>query len=333
MRAPPERPIFVVGSGRSGTTWIGDTLASAEGCCSLFEPLNARRVPEVPAWGHTSGLPGPYLRPDESAQPWRAFYERLLWGGISNAWIRQDDDRVLSGLGRLPFGERIGYRLAMMRYQRAEATCARYVVKEIRANLMLGWLSQRFRVRVVFVLRHPCAVVGSRLRLGWEADMRDVLSQANLMHDHLGPCRAAIEGAATPLQRQAVLWCVENLVPLRLAAQRPDWLLCTYEDCVRDPGVFDRLFRALALTAGPATEEVRRQLVSNPDAPPDREKPWHHPLREAEAEEVLRICQDFGINVYGKQERPVCDPRHPLALRDRGVPGPSHGPEPMAFFI
>src|SRR5580700_9130932 len=94
MRAPPERPIFVIGSGRSGTTWIGDSLASANGCCSLFEPMNAEKVREVPTWGNNNGLPGPYLAPDEPAHCWRAYFENLLMGRSSNVWTRQDWRRV-----------------------------------------------------------------------------------------------------------------------------------------------------------------------------------------------------------------------------------------------
>ena len=34
------------------------------------------------------------------------------------------------------------------------------IVKFIRANLMLSWLSDKFNVKIVFVIRHPAAVVG-----------------------------------------------------------------------------------------------------------------------------------------------------------------------------
>jgi len=43
----PENTILVAGSGRSGTTWLGDIIGSSAGFLSLFEPFDPRHVPDI----------------------------------------------------------------------------------------------------------------------------------------------------------------------------------------------------------------------------------------------------------------------------------------------
>jgi hypothetical protein len=311
---PRQAPVFVVGSGRSGTTWIGDTIASCVGCIPVFEPMHTGYVREVPRWGRRSGLPGPYLPAEASRPEWQGFFDALLAGRISNHWTRQDWTRVPRLLTRWPLLERIGYRLARMPYQYRERRAVRYVIKEIRANLMLDWLQGHVDGRIVYLIRHPCAVIGSRLRHlgsdpGWEADMEGILGQSRLMADFLEPHRPTIAGATTPLRRQAVLWCVENYVPISQPRSK-DWLAFCYEDFLLEPDqTFDRLIRALGLEPTSLTERAEKQIVSSPSPHVRTPKPWHAPLTRAEGEEVLKICEEFGLTMYGRQYIPLCSIR------------------------
>ena len=114
-------------------------------------------------WGVNSGLPGAYLCEGVSYPQWEAFFDALFSGRISNGWTRQDWMRVPKVLDRWRLAERIGFRMAKIQYQSRYMRGNRYVIKEIRANLMLDWLSSRTNARIVYVIRHPCAVIASRL--------------------------------------------------------------------------------------------------------------------------------------------------------------------------
>jgi len=266
-----------------------------------------------------SGFPGPYLRAQESYPQWQVFFDKLLAGKISNWWTRMDWSRVSEPLTRWRLSKRIGYRLAKIRYQCLEMCGNRYVVKEIRANLMLGWLTSYTGARIVFLIRHPCAVIGSRMKQptrGWRADMRDILCQFSLMTDFLEPFRKTIREAATPLERQTIMWCVENVVPISQAISR-DWLLCCYEDFLSDRDeAFERVFHSLGLEPSSITEKTKRIPVSKPTHDLNMPRPWHAPLTEAEGEEVLRICEEFGLRIYGRQSMPLCTPRDVLGTAD-----------------
>ena len=50
-------------------------------------------------------------------------------------------------------------------------------MKIIRGNLLLAWLVRNFEFPVLYLLRHPCAVVASRLRWNWPCDLDGVFGK------------------------------------------------------------------------------------------------------------------------------------------------------------
>jgi hypothetical protein len=93
------------------------------------------------------------------------------------------------------------------------------LVKVIRANLMLAWIRARFDARIVLVLRHPGAVVESRLRLGgedWEPQeqLQRYLAQTDLQRDYLFKYDAVLHGPLSAVQAHTAIWCIENQLVL-----------------------------------------------------------------------------------------------------------------------
>jgi hypothetical protein len=92
------------------------------------------------------------------------------------------------------------------------------VIKEIRANLFLKWLHDNFpSIPILFLVRHPCAVVLSRMQLKWatDGDIEPFLSQEKLVEDYLYDKLDLIMNAKTPEEKHAIIWCISNLVPLK----------------------------------------------------------------------------------------------------------------------
>jgi hypothetical protein len=202
-----------------------------------------------------------------------------------------------------------------MRYQWRAAKAKYTVIKEIRANLMLGWLSENFPIRIVFVTRHPCAVVGSRMRLGWDVDTERILVQPELLDEFLSPFEGIIREAKSTISQHAVNWCVENLIPLH-QIRHYGWLWTAYEAFVADPeGTFDRLFSYFGLPNTGTIDRVIAQRVSTPSTTSGGVTGWHHPLTLSEGEEVLSICNSFGIFLYGRQDQPIFEPDEAVAVQ------------------
>lgn len=232
-----RRAVFLAGSGRSGTTWAEDVINYRGDYRVMFEPFHPGKVSLVADWN-----PRQYIRPQDRSPRFLTPARRILDGAIDNRWI----DR---------FGRPLVSR--------------RRLIKEIRAHLFLKWIKTRFpAVRIVLLLRHPCAVAQSRLEFGWISRLESLLIQPDLMQDHLAPFASAIAAARDPFERHILMWCIENYVPLRQF--RPGEIhvvyyedLCTKpEPTVRAllqflgrsyaPSVLDRIGRASAL-AGEAS--------------------------------------------------------------------------------
>lgn len=286
-------------------------MASCWGTYPVYEPLRASMVPEVPTSGKQGEHPATYLPPADENAEWAKFFDRLFDGKISNCWTRQDWRAAHSLVPRL-LPQRLSSRMATLSSRLRRFGASRCIIKCIRANLLLGWLTPRFPLRVIYLTRHPCAVVGSRLALQWTDVLDEVVSQPRLEADFLSPFMSIIKHAATPLQRMTVHWCVENLVPLTQLETNPDWITLCYETCVAEPDrTFANLFQQLGLS--PTFLTAAKTRVRPSVAAPGELPPWHYPLTPSQGAEVLDICRAFGINLYGRDFFPLSEHRAALS--------------------
>jgi hypothetical protein len=176
--------ILVAGTARSGTTWLGEILAGKNGRI-VFEPFHSRKIHAIKKLSYF-----PYLNPEQNNPILRDYCQRVFTGTIRHPWI----DREITNL-------RPSFR----------------VVKEIRACLFLKWLQNQFpEVPQILIVRHPCAVVLSRLQLDWatDSDILSFLNQQPLISDFLTPYLEIINQATTDAEKHAIIWCVHHLIPL-----------------------------------------------------------------------------------------------------------------------
>ncbi|GMQ78951.1 MAG: hypothetical protein BMS9Abin02_1500 [Anaerolineae bacterium] len=211
-RPNPSDAILLAGSGRSGTTWIGNLIASGQGIQQIFEPLHPRfsvQIRHLTGWevGQRPRYQAHYMRSDEPHGEWSIYLNEVLSGRERNYWTD---------------------------YHRTSYFPERFLIKTIRANLMLGFLSDQFSPKIIYVYRHPCAVVLSRLKVRWRADVGDILSQDKLVEDYLQPWIGAIGRERDLLGAHAVWWAVENMVASRELESRPHYAV-TYEALVQQP--------------------------------------------------------------------------------------------------
>ena len=279
----------MAGSARSGTTWVGDLLAEAARARVVFEPFNHERVP---AFGSID--PFPYRRPGDDDPALAAFCSDVLAGKVRGPWVDRKVNRLVS---------------------------QRRVVKAVRANLALTWLADRFpEVPIVLVVRHPCAVVASRMALGWspDPDIEALLAQPRLVADHLKPFADVIASATSEEARNAVVWCVHHLVPLR-QYEPGRYHALFYESLCTEPA--SELPRLLAAVGGdlrtPAASRVERpSTTSRSDSAivtgDDRISSWRRSLDAAQIARVLEVVRGFGLDtLYDESPMPLGNPFSP----------------------
>jgi hypothetical protein len=221
--APPSRPpVLIVSHPRSGSTWLGYTLAQSPTALYLKEPLTLSHLRDRPSeivFELPDGRPPPaYARAAESV----ALALPAFWPNVVPApapWRRL-----------------------------AERRQRRLVVKEVNP-LALGWLIERWRPIVIYLVRHPAGVAASFAARGW---LDDFGPEGFARRFDAARIRS---GEIAPERYQGSVWreigAVQAIVlRLGLAALRaaPSHVVIRYEDLCADPrAVFERLCRFTGL--------------------------------------------------------------------------------------
>jgi hypothetical protein len=247
----------------------------------MFEPFNPEHVAECRPFHYFQ-----YMRPDAEDPALLSFCTRLVNGDLRGRWIDGHATRVFSR-----------FRL----------------IKDIRPTLMLRWFHERFpQVPVIYLLRHPCAVALSRMRLNWatDADVTRLLEQPRLVSDYLEPYLDIINSVRTDEEKHAVVWCVSNLVPLRQFAGG-GWTLLYYERLRQHPErELPRLFEALDLEFdGRALRALPRPSRTTRGSAPSTRGDiggWKHHLTPGQIDRILAVVAAFGLgHVYDDATAPL----------------------------
>lgn len=289
----PEHSVLILGSGRSGTTWLAEALARNTRSRLIFEPFH-------PVW-----TPGPkqlrlFLAPQDVESDMRALVERVLSGRTR----------------KRPLGQIVITRLPRGR-----------VVKDIHSGNLLPWYRARFpQVPVVFTVRHPIATACSRLRHGdfyglaryletergrHEAEASPVAAWLEAYDEHREDPDVVVRGVAE--------WCIENAYPLQRCSAEGAALVY-YERAVREPAAELARLAAFCAPAIGSGEGIDLEALRRPSAKDffgtatmaDRPQDWDR-LLSRWVEQVpgettrrcLRVLADFGLDrFYGEEPVP-----------------------------
>jgi hypothetical protein len=284
-RPDPSSAILLAGSGRSGTTWITSIITAAPGMQQIFEPLIpywSKEIQCLSGWdASTHYAHSFYLHPTGDYPEWQHLWYRILTGRFRHYWTD---------------------------YVRNTYFPNRFLIKVIRANLMLGYLYDTFQPQIIYITRHPCAVVHSRLAVGWHADVADILRQDQLVETYLSPWVGAIERERDQLGAHAVWWAVENLVATQELASRPHYPV-TYESlCLHPFQEAEQILAWLNLHMSVSRQSKLEIQVARPsrtsrqhkryESKWDRLAEWQYKLSVEDQRRILDWARRVGIDRY-----------------------------------
>lgn len=243
---------MLLGSARSGTTWVQDVLAQANGRRTIFEPLNPEGDPRAKPFAHV------YLNANDEAPALAELLGEAVSGRGLRLWwdLRVSPPHVFRWQSPKGYAAQALYTfrgLTRYRRERGQAT----LTKLIRGNLLGGWLTHQMDARVALVLRHPCAVVASQLRVdpsAWHDHhklLRSYLGHERLVDEYLAPHHDLLANVTDATEVHAALWCIENVIPLRRATE--DGVVPVYYERLlsHDSAEWHTLLDALALRSAP----------------------------------------------------------------------------------
>lgn len=279
-RGGPDDAVLLASSARSGSTWVQELIDHRNDYRLVFEPFRPDKVPAVRHFHDRQ-----YLRPDTLDPAYVEPAAKILAGEVRHPWIDAHNRTLVA---------------------------ERRLIKEVRGNLMLPWLHARFpRLPIVFLMRHPCAVVASRMRLGWNNALPGLLAQEDLVEDFLRPHVDRLRGATDAFDQHLLHWCVEALVPLTLLAPG-DAHVVFYEGLCTDPDAeIRRLFAFLGdEDVEHAVARSGRQSAMTRDGAAIRDggdlvRSWMKHVDEAQRSRAVELLAAFGLDaVYGAEPLP-----------------------------
>ena len=310
---------LIAGSGRSGTTWVLDVLTVANKLRPVFEPLHPLTCGEV-AQRYANRYLTRMDRQDDLAE----FIEAAAAGQLNNMWVNYRSISRLLDVRLKRFGSVASVKKwvrdwqAMLRRVQEYRPLMRHpetIVKVIRGNLMLDWLSANFPLRTIFLVRHPAAVIESQLRyeIAWEPSriLARYSEDRALMTGPLADYADFLNSSMSRAAAYTTVWAIQNMIPMAQAKQN-GYTVVFYEELLESPGTeWRRIVDALELEQMPETD-----LLNQPSQQATRDigessyaksyAKWRQALSTEELEEIQRTLDRFSIDCYRvDQERPV----------------------------
>lgn len=297
--------VVLIGSFRSGTTWLGEVFSEALHAEFNFEPLEPTYSPEV----GRHRLRNRYLDPDRSYPDEHRFLRRMAAGRLYRMPIKAT-------------GSRNPLRLVRWRFWRRNT-----LVKLVQGHLLAPYLARHCDARVVFCVRHPCAVIESIARQRWwDSDLAEFADGRNedlwgrhprlrsrldraldsLEQDLTVPDRAV--GRPERIRRTAIRWSLENRFAA-VEASRDTAAVLRFEDFYRDPGaVIERVATQLGVARWRIPRNVRRASKTTSAGSPLHNRGasvvahWQEALTPGEIVTIREIGEVFGITMGDRGE-------------------------------
>lgn len=291
---PSKKPICLFGSRRSGSTLLMQMIGANPGVMFSDQPfglysIGAANVNRLPIFAYSQ-----IACPDRDEEAIvRRYFERLMEGRIrvNTPWKFWSRDFHFSN--------------------------DRICLKITDAKAIIDWIDQQFDVDVVVLTRHPLAQAISVAENRWLISGKGLLKNQAFVEQWLSnDLEAACWDAyrlGSELECRVVDWVLENLVPLRLLPERPNWQFVSYEDLIlHTDRVIDQLANRLRLPDRDAmarqvgrpsrsvkpTKSVERQgLIEarNCNRLVDR---WKEKVGGEDLRACSRILERFGIELY-----------------------------------
>jgi hypothetical protein len=178
--------------------------------------------------------------------------------------------------------------------------------------MMLGWIKANFDARIVFIIRHPAAVVLSQMRATSSWDPHRTIERyrkdARLLRSLDSGTKKLLRQQVGDVESFTLTWCIENAVGLRQASEF-NIPVIHYEELVdRGEPEWRRILSALELDKMPDVKLVSRPSQQTWGAKAtDAELThqyagWMDSLDASTAVRIQKILDATGMELYSIAE-------------------------------
>jgi tRNA nucleotidyltransferase/poly(A) polymerase len=240
-----NQPIFITGSHRSGTTWVGKMIAASGHVRYVHEPfhISFSSRGKIDKWFQ-------YIYPGwEHEQAAKTYLSQKISLNLPEILRRAKQIRSLSTAQLL-------LKELLLKFQQKRA-----LIKDPIALFSADWIQDNYQPKTIVTLRHPAAFVGSLKVANWNFPFQDFLAQPRLLEDRLRDYRAQIEQfAANPpdiIQQGILLWNIFHSQILDYKHRHSTWYYVRHEDLSLNPEVeFTKLMNYLGMELNQSMREA-----------------------------------------------------------------------------
>ncbi len=234
----------ICGLHRSGTTYIGRILSLSHSTSVIYEPFND-------VWGLEYAPPRyTYWRAeDASSYAEEILQKALLFQGsfskpvsTKSGW-RKTGYKLFGGERHLQWN-----RLKLLQFLRM--TPDHVIWKDPFCTFMIDYLSIIYNMKIVCMIRHPCAHYHSVSKQNWSFDISNLTRQKKLLNDYgFGISEHLWEKAkGDNLTSTALLWKIMSRLVTSISKKDNNLLLVRHEDlCMKPEAEIDHICKWLGV--------------------------------------------------------------------------------------
>lgn len=300
--------ILIVGSPRSGTTWLLELLGKIPSYRLIFEPLNPTWYPESIRMG----------------------FKSRTYRSIDSNWLEGEEYLKRIFTGKVTSSKKGPSYINSPKYLFFSLIANKLCIKEVRMNRLLPWIAKRFELKKIFlIIRHPCAVVSSQLKTGYTAyhptsppykdiipSLEDILNEVSEI-DGLNPnVYNKLKFLKTPDELLAAAWCLDNYVPLYKQKQY-GWKIVFYEKLYQEQEMelrnifnvigFKNIPKSVIANLKEPSYVTRKNEWKTIQSKDKQLTKWKESLSEKQISRILKVVSYFDMDFYTNDIEPDYD--------------------------
>jgi len=245
-----KKHILITGMQRSGTTFTAKILNKTSKFTYLPEPFN-------PNYG-IQGVDSHYTSIDNKLLDDK---NKLLLKDLFTFKARYKKnykkDYIIKKTAKYIFGTKAEIRYRLNGFFNKNQ--CQFLIKDPDAILLSEYMAKTHNCKVLSVIRHPCAVLASFRRLGWEIDFSPILSNIDILNSQQSKYIPMMQNQEITLAEQVgILWLILYQLLIEYHSRNNDWLMIRHEDiCKRPDESFNKIFNWAKLKY---SQEIKNQV-------------------------------------------------------------------------
>lgn len=278
-----DKHIVIVGTARSGTSWLSETIARQHRYRMLFEPEHETRTKR----GYL--ICDQWIETRHEAEEAYRYLRQVFQNRVDCDWIAQNSNRKYKR-HLLPFIPKM------------------FVIKFVRTNLSAQFINETFHIPVVHIIRNPYDVIRSQQQVSfpWLFDLSIFSKQDKLVEKIMENFNFDIRSYTNlkPIEQLTLRWCIENVLPLEvLGGYKKQSKIIRYEDLSKDLNIFLELCHQFSLEPISNVEQFYKTPSSktHPESQIITQKNTNGTFSVSERKAINNLLDIFETDLYPRE--------------------------------